>query len=189
MNLAKHPFIVIKKIKDKYSHNLEFEFSEYYHKEKSLKDERKTFKEFGYNINEKYLTNLINKLEPGWELALNSCVIDEKGETYHIPMIDFSNGFDIANINYLNEIFDPDFVKQLILFDSGRSYHGYGTTLINEYEFLRFLGKLLLLNSNGYKIVDARWIGHRLIGGYCALRLSFNNKYYLKLPTLIAHKN
>lgn len=52
------------------------------------------------------------------------------------------------------------------------------------------MGHLLLINPrNGAEVVDTRWVGHRLIGGFGSLRWSNNSGQYLGLPTRVAfHK-
>jgi len=67
------------------------------------------------------------------------------------------------------------------LLRSGRSYHYYGATLLTEIEWRVFLGKCLLMS--GYS--DDRYIGHQLVDGYCALRLS-SGKLKNQVPTIVA---
>ena len=53
-------------------------------------------------------------------------------------------------------------------------------------EWIKFMGSLLLLNIPGkIKIVDSRWVGHRLLGGYASLRWSNNTRQYKRFPVLI----
>jgi hypothetical protein len=68
-------------------------------------------------------------------------------------------------------------------FSSGRSYHGYATSLLGPKQWHEFLGRALLINSrDSEQIVDARWVGHRLIAGYGSLRLSNSSGQYMGMP-------
>jgi hypothetical protein len=52
------------------------------------------------------------------------------------------------------------------------------------------MGSLLLLNKpSGFKLIDERWVGHRIMAGYSALRWSCNTKQYKKMPTQIGYLN
>lgn len=71
-------------------------------------------------------------------------------------------------------------------YESGRSFHGYGSRLLTKSEWIEFMGILLLSNQKDLKpTVDPRWIGHRLIGGYSALRWTKNTYHYLNFPSKI----
>ncbi|MGC1520222.1 MAG: hypothetical protein WA803_01670, partial [Steroidobacteraceae bacterium] len=73
--------------------------------------------------------------------------------------------------------------SSFLYFDSGRSFHAYGLQLISPGEWREFMAKLLLLNlPEGEHLIDARWVGHRLVAGYGALRWSANSDFYLQVP-------
>jgi hypothetical protein len=79
-------------------------------------------------------------------------------------------------------------IKRAALFASGRSYHLYLGALFLREEWVKFMGRLLLLNPRrGPLLTDPRWIGHRLMGGYGALRWSANTSPYSKVgpPKLV----
>jgi hypothetical protein len=74
-------------------------------------------------------------------------------------------------------------VAHAYVYSSGRSFHVYYPTLITHDEWVRFMGSALLLNMTHHApVVDQRWVGHRLIGGYAALRWSCNTKTYRSMP-------
>ncbi len=101
----------------------------------------------------------------------------------HVPMIDFAvkPGMAAEVITWTDHHLGID----LQLFDSGRSFHGYGIRPISETQWVRLMGLLLLGNApNREPVVDARWIGHRLLAGYSSLRWSNNSTHYTRWPTL-----
>lgn len=115
------------------------------------------------------------------EVAMHSKLVMMSGEVLHIPMIDMSTG-SAAQLHKLEPIIGQKFFD-FTWYKSGRSYHGYGQTLINERTWCAFMGELLLANQIGRPhMVDPRWIGHRLISGYSALRWSRNTQQYLDFP-------
>ena len=77
--------------------------------------------------------------------------------------------------------FDFDWYK------SGRSYHGYGRSLLTHNDWIKQMGKLLLVNQIGVPpTVDPRWVGHRLIAGYASLRWTKNTPQYLDYPRRVS---
>jgi hypothetical protein len=117
----------------------------------------------------------------GMEVALHSKLVTMSGDILHIPMIDMSTG-SAAQLHKLEPIIGQRYFD-FTWYKSGRSYHGYGKELINERAWCAFMGELLLANQIGRPhTVDPRWIGHRLISGYSALRWSRNTQQYLDFP-------
>lgn len=102
------------------------------------------------------------------ELSLH-CWVTKDGSAYFIPMIDFA----CKPRPSLKDLPPYDFR----IYSSGNSYHGYGSALFPSEEWRSYVGNLLLLNvPNKEDIVDSRWVGHSLINGFCALRLTSNLK-------------
>ncbi len=141
------------------------------------------------------ITVSLGELTPSWletqlaslpeehELALHSVFNKNKSEI-HIPMVDFATK-DIQQSEIFNWASDQLGIT-LKIFDSGRALHGYGIEPISRDKWIRFMGLLLLANlPNQQPLTDARWIGHRLLAGYSALRWSKNSSFSLKTPTLI----
>lgn len=177
-----HPYHFISPLLEKA--NSTFQLSKYVYKADSLLDEREYISVRAKEFTEEWTATTIRSLATNQELALHSKILIN-GRTWHIPMIDFA----------IEEILTEDAVSRLRLFipksvrydlgvfASGRSFHAYSTTLLSPKEWLGFMGRLLLINPrNGKQIIDSRWIGHRLIGGYCALRWSDNSGLYRGEP-------
>jgi len=100
-------------------------------------------------------------------LSVCSDVKLKDGTRLQIPMMDFSIAPSDANQELLLSTLRKAGHERGILVNSGNSYHFYGSALITEAEFRTFLGHSLLLSP----ITDARYIAHRLIDGYCNLRI------------------
>lgn len=161
-----------------------FEFGEYIYTPQTVAEERRLLTVPARQISVDWLECKLLSLAPGWELALHSRVRIDRS-VFHIPMIDFANWNTEAD-RVLQVVLPPMIKRKLHVFDSGRGHHAYSTELIDEKDWVRFMGRLLLCNlPNKPAIVDGRWIGHRLISGYGALRWSCNSKNYIKYPTLV----
>jgi hypothetical protein len=128
------------------------------------------------------IKNLIGSTPPGKELSLHSSIEIDSGETLHIPMIDMSTG-SLAQLEKVRPLLGDILFSTFSWFKSGRSYHGYGGTLIDQKEWTSQMGKLLLVNQIGMPpTVDPRWVGHRLIAGYSSLRWTNNTSHYIDTP-------
>jgi hypothetical protein len=101
-------------------------------------------------------------------VALTSRVRVQRADLeLHIPMVDFRLDSGTANdklaVELLRALGTPGY-----LVDSGRSYHFYGQVPVLRDNFWRFLGRAQLMSH----FADQRWIGHQLISGKAALRIS-----------------
>lgn len=102
------------------------------------------------------LNHSISHLSRNETLAVLSSV--KKGdELYHIPMMDFSCQESPEGLAKIETFLKEIRYENCAILTSGRSYHFYGFCLINEKDWLRFLGDCLLSG-----LVEARYIGHRL---------------------------
>lgn len=186
--LQRHPFSFVKhilnlSIKNQYlSPDVMLKFSKYKYTPQSFSDERTNLSFPLSQFNEIIMYDIIRGLEVREELAFHS-LIEGFGISYHLPLIDFGNvdrsGIDTSPLRELSEYWDMSFY----IFNSGRSFHAYGNRLISSSNWIKFMGGLLLLNKpSGFKLIDERWIGHRLMAGYGALRWSANTPHYKKEP-------
>jgi hypothetical protein len=115
---------------------------------------------------------VIEECPPDEMVVLMSRVTTTRGETRHIPMLDFSSKSNIpgaeASVRSAVRALDQDG----LLVSSGRSYHFFGDVLLAENDFRDFLARALLLAP----ITDDRWIAHQLISGFSCLRVSDSDK-------------
>lgn len=109
------------------------------------------------------------------------------GTIFHIPMMDFRCETSNENLARVEEFLRIIGQKGVILVSS-KSYHFYGSQLLSPAEWSVFLGRCLLLidpKDPRYIYTDPRYVGHRLIEGYSALRVSKELRR-LNLPYVVA---
>lgn len=188
MDLSQHPVQFIMQIATK--QKCEFTFSKYRYEPDSLVDEREIFQISSAELNAEWLEDVIANLENRQELALHSTVIIAN-KRLHIPMIDFAISSSQSDEMYdrLVKFIPKRILTNMVVYDSGRSLHAYSATLLKKQEWIDFMGRLLLVNpKDGNEIiVDSRWIGHRLMGGFSALRWSNNTGLYLAYPSKVKY--
>ncbi len=178
-----HPIDVVSILRNNYGDSLTLEFSRYAYKPQTIFDERTVFDVPISEVSSAWLEKEIGSLLPNWELAFNSRVKDWRGRTFHVPMIDFIGKYALGSYSNFEGVLGAHIAKRMMFFDSGRSFHSYAPMLIKPGEWVNFMGRLLLLNlPQGPLITDARWVGHRLMGGFSALRWSNHSGAYLRLP-------
>lgn len=186
MDLDRHPFLIIELLQDQYDDDIEFEFSKYVHTQQQLLDNRRTFRLKGSEISASWARQVFESLSDDEELAIHSKV-RRRDRNYHIPMIDFVSGDWSQKLeSEIRKYLPRRVARELVVFSTGRSFHAYGLYLLEPKEWIDFMGRLLLINPPGNsEFVDARWIGHRLIGGFSSLRWSCNTSNYKKYPEFL----
>lgn len=181
----KHPFCFLSSLFQK--EEAIFTFSKYVYTPDSLMDERELIRVSGDDLTADWVTCTIASLRQDQELALHSSVrIGERN--WHIPMIDFSLEEAISQnvFDRMSRYLPKPLMLNMAVYSSGRSFHAYSTTLLGPKDWYDFMGRLLLINPrDAHDIVDTRWVGHRLIGGFGSLRWSNNSGQYLKPPSRI----
>jgi hypothetical protein len=183
-DLEAHPILLVRKLESLYGGRLALSFSRYVYLKQAIADQREVFWINARDVTNDWLISTLRTLQPGQELALNSTVQIE-GHSYHLPMIDFL-GFSADHYDILRQSFDEGFVNDLLFFNSGRSFHAYGVEPQTFHAWVQFMGRLLLCNLPKLApVVDQRWIGHRLLGGYAALRWSKNTECYRQYPVFV----
>jgi hypothetical protein len=184
VTIDRHPLAFARHLAHRYGGDLTLSFSRYFYRPNSIFDERSTFSVEAGMVNEEWLYHELSSLPAGWELAFNSVVKDRRQRTHHIGMIDFAEGATAAAIrDAVHRLLGDAALRSLWLYSSGRSFHGYFSEMMRPGEWREFLGRSLLMNELGMApVVDARWVGHRLVGGYCALRWSMNTQWYNAMP-------
>lgn len=182
--MKKHPSLIIQEIVDRYGAELEFEFSHYIYMPRTIEDKRTMFTISANELTAKKIEELCNSTPEGMELALNSRVVMRDKTVMHIPMIDLATKAT-GIIGRVLDVLPSNLTDAMIWFESGRSYHGYGTVLISKEDWIKLMGRFLLVNQPQVPpVVDPRWIGHRLISGYASLRWTKNTGHYLQQPEL-----
>ena len=159
-------------------------FSRYMYTPQTVSDERERFAIPLRDVTPKWLEHQLACLPAGVELAMDSVLVCGR-RTRHVPMVDFAAMPD--QFSDVNSWATTHLGLSLRLFESGRSFHAYGSKPISEKRWVQFMGLLLLANLPGNApLIDARWIGHRLLAGYSSLRWSRNSNRYLATPTSLA---
>jgi len=133
-------------------------------------------------LNERHIHDAMNSTPAGQELAVHSDLRLVDGTALHLAMVDMSTTSK-AHLAKLRAFLDEGSFEKIAWYSSGRSFHGYGSNLLAMSEWIRFMGLLLLANQPRLEpTVDPRWIGHRLVAGYAALRWTRNTPHYLGIP-------
>jgi hypothetical protein len=180
-----HPRLIAHKIIEAYGTDFDFEFSYYTYKKNTIEDIRTTFKVAAKKVTEQSLIDICNATPDGNNLAFHSTVYFDDGSIRHIPMVDLATK-GVGVISKVLTVLPSELANKMIWFESGRSFHGYGTHLIDSETWTQLMGRLLLVNQPQQQpIVDPRWIGHRIIAGYSALRWTKNTNDYIQIPKLV----
>lgn len=182
-----HPLHVLDELRRREHSAMTLSFSRYLYRPQAPFDEREVFEVPLTEVNGSWLRSELSNLRPGWDLALNSSVVDVRRRRHHLPMIDFAKpSISAADFVLMRSLLGSGLVSGLSYFESGRSIHAYGSQLLGLGEWRVFMGKLLLLNLPAAEpLIDGRWVGHRLISGFAALRWSANSPHYLAVPKRI----
>lgn len=159
------------------------EFSYYKYQPQTLEDERKLFKVNITDVTPEWFFEIHQKIEEGYELAMHSRVWNGN-EMRHMLMADMA--VKNSRMDLLpRRMYLPSLQKsvQPHYFNSGRSFHSYVPVLTSDDDALRkFFCDLLIHHS---QLFDGRWMGHRLLAGYAALRWSCNTGQYRSAPRLV----
>jgi hypothetical protein len=117
------------------------------------------------------ISSLIPNIHATEGLALCSQVRTLDGHSAHIPMLDFACARTDSNLATISAMLEAIGQRGVVVY-SGNSYHFVGATLLSNDEWVRFMGRALLLAP----FVDARFIAHRLLDGECCLRVFAQSK-------------
>ncbi|WP_427911610.1 hypothetical protein ACPWT1_13070 [Ramlibacter sp. MMS24-I3-19] len=180
----KHPYWHVRSVIGRLESVASLFLSFYVYRPQSLVDQRRTI-EVSRNdfLNASFVTGLFRQCRDQEEIAFHSIVIDMSGRTLHLPLVDMATTRVEALVDVNAFLQDSQF-SGFVWFESGRSFHGYASELVDGRGWQIAMGKMLLCNPrSGEAIVDPRWIGHRIIAGYAALRWSCNTKQYLSMPS------
>src|SRR5437588_7190831 len=135
------------------------EFSRYVHLGLGRTLSRETFHVEAKNVGTAWLDDEIRGLSEGQELALHSRVV-QNDRIFHIPMVDFAHVDSLKILLIKTGIVRQSLPVDIALYDSGQSMHGYYFCLIDEKDWYKYLGRLLLCNppfNLNDQLVDSRW--------------------------------
>ncbi len=184
VKLSRHPVTWVSQVLAPWiNHGAEIQMSKYQYIPQSFNDYRYEFLVPVSQLNENILLDMLMSLEPEYELAMHSKVFIDNN-FYHVPMIDFGSKGSTPTASEVIKELCRYWNMGFNIYESGRSFHAYGNRLLTHDEWLQFMGSLLLLNKpSSYKLIDERWVGHRIMAGYSALRWSKNTTHYKRFPT------
>jgi hypothetical protein len=179
-DFSDHPIALVTGWVREVGHGWKAHFSRYTYVPQTVEDCRTPFTVQLDEVTPSWLAAQLDVLGDDQELAMHS-IVSHGRRVMHIPMVDFAS--KSLNSRQALEWAHKHLGIDLQLFDSGRAYHAYGLSPVMKSKWVRLMGLLLLANLPGKTpIVDSRWVGHRLIAGYSALRWSRNTSQYLTLP-------
>ena len=183
---SSHPYWHMRAVLDRRS-DVRFVTCSYYtYTPRSVNDTRTCFNlSFVDFQKEELIAEIMQKVPAGQELAIHSNIQLLSGEAVHFVMLDMSTSAK-AHLEKLKAFLGGNLFEEIVWYQSGRSFHGYGHALLSQGEWVKFMGLLLLANQPKLEpTVDPRWIGHRLLAGYAALRWTKNTDYYVSTPVLL----
>ncbi len=159
------------------------EFSYYQYVPQTVADSREVFRcQRSAFLNPGHVGDIANTPPEGAELACHSRAYFRDGSLRHVLMVDMSTAAR-AHLDKLRTFLGEQTFGSISWFSSGRSFHGYGSEWVDQENWVKFMGLLLLANRRGFEpTVDPRWIGHRLLAGYSALRWTRHTGFYLSTP-------
>lgn len=185
-----HPIELLSIYRTQTSLEAEVEFGLYVHTPGCIQDRREIVRVPIGMAREWFYSHMLEAERAGKEIALQSRVYFTDGSIHHIPMCDLTGKRgrpEIKRVCDAMKLFDVD---TGYIFNSGRSYHVYGDKLIPESAFVPLSAALLLTNETRRRpTVDERWVAHRLLAGYYALRLTRVHKHYRRGPQFMYEIN
>ena len=169
-----HPLDFVESVIKAHREVVQAQLSVYKYHPESLLDERIVHRVGPAELRSTY-ERLSNDLREDEDIAFDSLVKVGSGDR-HFALVDFEID-EMESVEKTAEVLISEYrAPRATLVNSGRSFHLYLAVLLSRQEWVRFMGRLLLLNARGEQpTVDPRWIGHRLLGGFSALRWSANH--------------
>lgn len=129
---------------------------------------RRTFRVLAQDVSEEKIRELHSEAGENRAIGITSVVETLDRKRRHIPMMDLKSRVSGFNQRAIVDLFKSVRNEPGVLLDSGNSYHYYGLQTVDESSWRAFLGECLLFSP----VVDSRYVGHRLIDGFCVLRVS-----------------
>jgi hypothetical protein len=180
-SISGHPIEFLKKLRQIYGNNMELNFSRYRYRRRVREDVRESFAAPLKKVNKRWLLYQLSSLAAREELALESRVLFND-KVRHIPMVDFY-GMGHGQLTAILDVLPRYTRREPFVYFTGRSFHAYFPVLVSRRQWVKFMGSALLCNTPEHpRVIDQRWVGHRLIAGYSALRWSWNTERYNGFP-------
>jgi hypothetical protein len=131
------------------------------------------------------VSNIIDSLDEGFNLALDSRVVLKDGTTAHFQMMDLSPRKSPEALDKITKQFGRIIVPKFgggFLLETNKSYHYFGFGILKQEEWLDFLGLNLITSIVTYVgenqpraheiISDYRYIGHAMLRRSTGLRVT-----------------
>jgi hypothetical protein len=142
----RHPVYALRSELLESNPELTLQFSRYIHFGPGRTLSREIFHVQAKDVDGAWLADEVQHLSDRQELALHSRV-SRAGMIYHIPLVDFAHRECAATILSRMQSVRQALPVDITLYDSGRSLHGYYFCLIDERDWHRYLGSLLLQSA------------------------------------------
>ncbi len=113
------------------------------------------------------ISEILPQLAPGEGLLVCSRLRLAPGEACYLPMLDFTCPCVGENAGAIRKMVALAGAPEGVVVRSGHSYHYYGTSLLSQEGWVRFLALSLLFAP----VTDSRYVAHRLLGGECRLKI------------------
>jgi hypothetical protein len=186
MRRGSHPIELLSHYATQVAAGSEFEFGLYTHRPGLVRDAREVIRIAGASARSWFFRELPSAEQTSREIALQSRVYSTDGTVRHIPMCDLTGIREVGEIRKVCNAMALFGSAHCYVFNSGKSYHVYGASLVASESFVPLAAALLLVNQSRRRpLVDDRWIAHRLLAGYYSLRLTRVNKPYHRGPIMI----
>ncbi|MEK7154792.1 MAG: hypothetical protein AAB697_01545 [Patescibacteria group bacterium] len=123
------------------------------------------------------LEEIEQSLGEGEQLAISSRIKLVSNEVAHLPMMDFQTPKGKLGLQLVRERFQHAGISNGWILETGKSYHYYGNNVLNQEQWLGFMGLCLLTSvvhtrDNIEQVADPRYIGHSLRRGCNTLRIT-----------------
>ena len=188
-NISKclHPIDILPLIVNLVGEKSKLEFAFYEYRKEKQEDNRRIVTVTAEKAKDIFYSEIYPmSVRDNLEVALQSRVWKSEKTYCHLLMADLVGHLPGTSKNRLEKLYYELGASDIFFFQSGKSFHSYGIGTIPVSEFPIVNGKYLTLrNEFGNRIVDDRWVGHRLIAGYWALRLTTIRKKYSRNPIML----
>ena len=151
-------------------------------------------------VTKEKILQMCGELSKGRCIAVRSRVKTSSDKILYIPLLDFvcKKSDDILSFlkDIMREVHDYEKLeKEGFLLETTHSYHYYGASLLTNTDWLKFIGRCLLLHPRPQDletamqlgvsaIIDARFLGHTLLAEQGSLRVSADSQG--ELPRVVA---